>query len=107
MTGIGQTSVYSTVQILSTVDVDGILFEILLHVLPDHCLQYEIMIGREVLALGLAVHMTSDKLRFEKILVVNACDVINDSKIDFDSIDTDVPPENRTCLLNILKSFKK
>lgn len=34
MTGIGQTSVISTVQILTTVELDAINFEILLHVLP-------------------------------------------------------------------------
>lgn len=106
MTGIGQTSISSTSQILTTIEVDGIHFEILLHVLPDYCLRHEIMIGREVLALGLVVHMTSDKLRFERVQVVESCDVIADTKMNFELIDTDVPLDYKPQLFEILKRFE-
>lgn len=105
LTGIGQTSVTSTVQIITTVDIDKITFEILLHVLPDYCLRHGIMIGREVLTLGLVVHMSSEKLTFEKLRVVDSCDIVADGKIYFDSIETDVPSDYRSDLLDILQSF--
>lgn len=106
MTGIGQTNIASTVQILTCVEIDGINLEILLHVLPDYCLRHGIMIGREVLAMGLTVQMTVDKIRFEKINVVESCDVLSNVSIDLDLIDTDVTPEYRPRLVNILERFK-
>lgn len=53
MTGIGQTSIDSAMQILTSVQVNGINFEIILHALP-----YGIMIGRKVLVLGITVHIS-------------------------------------------------
>lgn len=52
MTGIGQTSVNSTEQIISTVEIDNITVDILFHVLPDSYLRYDIMVGRELLGQG-------------------------------------------------------
>ena len=105
LSGIGQSAIFSTVQILSQIEIDDIPIEVLLHVLPDHCLHHDIMIGREVLALGLAVNMTSDKLTFSRTRIVNNCNAPK-SNIDFDSIDTDVTPELRHELVEILKSFE-
>lgn len=67
MTSIGQSSLNSSVQILITVEVDNLSFEVLFHVLPDHCLRHNIMIGRESLFQGLAVNMTSDRLNLTKL----------------------------------------
>lgn len=58
MTGIGQTSVKSMLQILTIIKIDDITLEILFHVLPDYCLQYDIMVGLEKLSQSLTVHMT-------------------------------------------------
>ena len=93
MTRIGQTSVNSTVQILTVVEIEDITIEVLFHVLPDYYLKHDIMIGREILAQGIAVNMTSDKLNVT-------------TAIDFDMIDSDVLIENRTKLLEILKTFE-
>lgn len=54
MTGIGQTSVVSTIQVLAVVEIDNICLEILFHVLPDYCLRQDIMVGREIIRQGLA-----------------------------------------------------
>lgn len=62
MTGIGQTSVNSTVQILTIVEIDEMTLEILFHVLPDSYLHHDIMLGRELLGLGLSVRITSEKV---------------------------------------------
>lgn len=105
MTGIGQTCVVSTMQISTIVEIDGITFEVLLHVLPDYCLRHSIIIGREVLAIGLTVHMSRDRVRFERVRVVESCDVVVDNGFDLDLIDTDVPPNYKPRLLEVLQSF--
>lgn len=75
MTGIGQTSVASTVQILSLVQIDNVFLEILFHVLPDHCLKYHIMIGREILKHGISIFMTANEVQFTRIKIVNTCEL--------------------------------
>ncbi|CAH2084649.1 unnamed protein product [Euphydryas editha] len=107
MTGIGQTSINSTMQIFTTVEVNDMTFEILLHSLPNYCLRHDIMIGREVLLLGIAVHIYSNQLIFEKVKVVDSCDVIANTDIDFNLIDTDVPPEFKPQLFDILETFRQ
>lgn len=107
MTGIGQTSVNSTEQILTTVDIDSITLQILFHVLPDSYLRYDIMVGRELLGQGLSVYMTANKLQFVRATIVNVCDFANISTIDFDCVDTDVPPEHKSELVNILNTYKQ
>lgn len=106
MTGIGQTCVNSTSQILTIVEIDDIFLEILFHVLPDSCLHHNVLIGREVLAQGLAIHMTSNKLHFAKLKVIETCPVLPTNEIDFDSIDTDVPAEKRDLLIDMLRPFR-
>lgn len=64
------------------------------------------MIGREILALGIAVHMTYDKLTFIRSKVVNFCDM-STTNIDFDYLDTDVPSEFRDELIRVLKTFER
>lgn len=106
MTGIGQTFVYSTMQILTVVEIDNISLEILFHVLPDHYLRYDIMIGREILMQGLAVHMTCNKFSLVKECIVESCSVKETETISFHKIDTDVPHESRLQLIEILESFE-
>lgn len=107
MTGIGQTSVTSTEQVLTVVEINDITLEILFHVLPDTCLRHNIMIGREVLAQGVAVHMTSNELHFGRVVSVESCEISTVNDVDFNSIDTDIIPfANRDELLAILDSFK-
>lgn len=106
MTGIGHTSVYSTSQILSVIKIDDINLEVLFHVLPDKSLRHNIMIGHDVLSLGLEVHLTSDSVHFSKTMTINACHTTNSDPISFDDIDTDIPAEFRPKLLEILNEFK-
>lgn len=113
MTGIGQTSVASTLQILTTVEIDDISLEILFHVLPDCYLRSDVMIGREILSQGLAINMTSDTLHIQKVCSVNACDINSNSSsptespINFDLIDTDIPLEYKPKLISTLNKFKQ
>lgn len=91
MTGIGDSSVYSTVQILAMVQIDDIALEILFHVLPDKYLRHNIMIGYDVLAQGVDIFISSNKLHFTKTLTVNACATSTTAVVDFTDVDTDVP----------------
>lgn len=106
MTGIGQTSVHSLVQILSVVDIDDIHLEILFHVLPDHCLRHDILVGREILEQGIAVHMSADRLVFANVHVVQSCEVLASKRIDFNELDTDVTSHHKGELIDILRSFE-
>lgn len=105
LTGIGQSAVCSTVQISSQIEIDDIPIEVVFHVLPDRYLHYDVMIGREVLALGIAVNMTSDHVTFSRTRIVNLCEMTKPT-LDFDSLDTDVPPEYRNDLVELLKTFE-
>ena len=108
LTGIGQSCVYSTEQILSEIVIDDLNLEILFHVVPDRFLKSDIMIGREILTQGLSVIMTSDKVTFIRSVSVNAC-VVGDSivtEIDFRRVVTDVPVEYREQLVSVLQEFR-
>lgn len=106
MTGIGQTKVENTLQILSTVEIDDITVEILFHVLPDCYLCHNIMLGREILNQGLAVYMTSEQLKITRALIVNVCNKLENSKTNFDEIDTNISGESKLKLVVILKKFE-
>lgn len=49
---IGKSTLTVATQILSTVTIQGYTVELLFHVVPDHCLSNEIMIHRDLIALG-------------------------------------------------------
>lgn len=106
MTGIGQASVYSTLQIQTVVNIDDIALEVLFHVLPDNLLQHDIMIGQDVLNQGLEIHVTCNKVTFAKVLNVSACSTAGIENIKFDNIDTDVPSEYKPKLIEILNQFR-
>ncbi|KAH9636262.1 hypothetical protein HF086_009458 [Spodoptera exigua] len=95
MTGIGQTSVNSTIQILTLVEIDDINIEICFHVLSDHLLRYGIMIGREILGHGLTVQLTTDRIKIFRSLFIASCEV-EQTEIDWNFIDTDIPVDRRT-----------
>lgn len=106
MTGIGQTSVQSNLQIVTTVGIDGISLEIIFHVLPDSYLQHNIMIGREVLSQGLQVNITAKNLHFARILTINSCSDKSSHRTNFENINTDIPDEFKPNLLSVLTEFR-
>lgn len=106
MTGIGQTSVYSTMQIETVVEIDDIAIVVVFHVLPDHYLRYDLMIGREIMMQGVEVHMTFNKLSFVKTRIVESCNIKKTETIDLQTIDTDVPSDSKSKLIEILESFR-
>ncbi|KAH9640778.1 hypothetical protein HF086_000120 [Spodoptera exigua] len=100
--GLGQTPVYCTSQILTVVEIDNINLEILLHVLLDQYLQHNIVVGYEILLLGLTAHITASQLRFSKNQIVQLCHVSpTDQGINPDTVDTDVPPEYKDGICEI------
>lgn len=56
--GIGYANVLCTEQILCDVVIDGYHLLISFHVLPDNCLKYDVMIGREILKQGFTINMS-------------------------------------------------
>lgn len=61
LTGVGKSSVLCDSQILSRVALNGYDVPILFHFVPDDYLNNDILVGRDLLALGLSVHISSDK----------------------------------------------
>ncbi|XP_017494147.1 PREDICTED: uncharacterized protein LOC108382272 [Rhagoletis zephyria] len=107
MTDIGQTSVKSSLQILTFVEIDNVKLQILFDILPDNFLKYNIMIGCEILTQSICVKMTLKTLQFCEIdnAEVNVCEIKN-VDLDFDDIDTDIPVEHKTKLIEILNKFR-
>ncbi|XP_076284313.1 uncharacterized protein LOC143210916 [Lasioglossum baleicum] len=56
---------------------------------PDNCLKYDVMLGRDILKQGFSITMTANSFSLTKIK----------------AIDTDVPPEHKAQLSNLLNEF--
>jgi hypothetical protein len=106
MRGIGNTCVKSALQILSTVCINSCTLEIVIHVLADEYLKYDIMIEHEILTKGFDVNITRNSLYICQTKVVNACDKTAENEIDFNEIDTEVFGNDKSRLTSILKNFK-
>lgn len=109
MTGIGQTRVFSTEQILCCVVIRDHPLEVLLHVLADNYLQSDVMLGREILNRGFAVNMTATELSITKVLCVNSVNHNNDNALqsDLTAIATDVIGTDKSRLLQTLNPFSE
>ncbi|XP_066155600.1 uncharacterized protein [Euwallacea fornicatus] len=104
--GIGNATVFSTIQIRAEVIINGILIEILFHVIPDTYLNCNIMIGREILSQGFNVVMTNDRVDLFTSLSVSACVAkVNSDKFDLNEIETDVTGKDRSLLISVLSEF--
>lgn len=90
MRGIGNTCVKSTSQILSTVCINGFTLETTFHVLADSYLNYDIMIGREILSQGFDVNITQNSLVICKTRIINACSKVAEYAANINEVDTDV-----------------
>ena len=105
--GIGQTSVYSTIQILANVTINDFDLEILLHVLPDSNLKSDIMIDREILGQGFCVYLSATDFTLTKLKVVDSCTIKNSSIQNWScEIDTDISDSEMPKLLSILNKFE-
>lgn len=105
MTGIGQTRVLSTEQISCCVTINDHPLELLLHVLPDSCLQSDIMIGREILSLGFVANMTDTVFSLSKS--VNSISKNDKIQPDLNAIKTDVVGRDKLELLQTLNRFSE
>ncbi|XP_050488692.1 uncharacterized protein LOC126872634 [Bombus huntii] len=107
MRGIGNTCIKSTLQILSTVCINGLTLEIVFHVLVDDYLKYDIMIGREILSQGFDVNITQDSLVICKTKIINACGKVAEDAVDINEVDTDVIGNDKDRLISVLEKFKE
>ncbi|XP_033362397.1 uncharacterized protein LOC117240484, partial [Bombus vosnesenskii] len=107
MRGIGNTCIKSTLQILSTVCINGLTLEIVFHVLADDYLKYDIMIGREILSQGFDVNITQNSPVICKTKVVNACGKVAEDAVNINEVDTDVIGNDRDRLISVLEKFKE
>lgn len=102
--GIGNYSnVFSTEQILSDVVVDNNELSILFYVLRDDCMKYDVMIGRDILTLGYAVHLTESTLRILTVQNVGCCDL--PPLFDYYNVVSDISNENKRRLTSFLNEY--
>nr|XP_033199277.1 uncharacterized protein LOC117161683 [Bombus vancouverensis nearcticus]XP_033204812.1 uncharacterized protein LOC117165556 [Bombus vancouverensis nearcticus] len=103
---LGNTRVKSTSQILSTVCINGLTLEITFHVLADTYLNYDIMVGREILSQGFDVYITRNSVDICRTKVVNTCSKTPEDEIDINAADTDVIGNDKSRLISVLEKFK-
>uniref|UniRef100_UPI00143AB696 uncharacterized protein LOC117161613 n=2 Tax=Bombus vancouverensis nearcticus TaxID=2705178 RepID=UPI00143AB696 len=103
---LGNTHVKSTSQILSTVCINGLTLEITFHVLADTYLNYDIMVGREILSQGFDVYITRNSVDICRTKVVNTCSKTPEDEIDINAADTDVIGNDKSRLISVLEKFK-
>lgn len=82
--------------------VQGCLFDVIYHVLPDDCLNEEVLLGRDILEQGISVKINSDSLIFSKTKSFNACSRV-EKTFDMASVDTDLVGKHKEQLIEILK----
>lgn len=102
ITGIGNSNVYSNEQILSNVLIDNNDISVLFYVLPDSCLKYDVMIGRDIISLGYTVQLSEFALQVTKSKQVNFCDL---PSFNFNNVDTDISDERKRELILLLNNF--
>lgn len=103
ITGVGNSNVCCTEQILCDVTINGNTLPILFHIVPDDSLKQSIMIGREILKSDLCVKMTDSVLTITRVHDVNFCELPSENK--FDNIDSDISAENRESLISLLNEY--
>lgn len=64
LSGIGSSQVISKVQKITEVVVDGNHLNICFHIVPDNSIDYDIVIGREILNMGIKVSLTANTCTF-------------------------------------------
>lgn len=102
LTGVGNAHVYCTEQISCEITINNHCFCLTFLILPDDNLPHDIMIGSDILNLGLTVNLSSACLIVSKP-VVN-CFSPN-VEIDFSAIDCDIPPTFKDSLPLLLTEF--
>lgn len=103
--GIGKARLQCNFQILSIVVIQGHSVQLLFHVVPDNSLTNDILIGRDLIALGFSVEISQYSLAINKNQVVAHCEV--GQKIDhFNEINTDILIESRATLLELLEEYR-
>uniref|UniRef100_A0A8D8VGV3 CCHC-type domain-containing protein n=1 Tax=Cacopsylla melanoneura TaxID=428564 RepID=A0A8D8VGV3_9HEMI len=70
--GLGQSTVTSTSQVLSSVTIDGHQLEILFHIVPDKILNEPIVIGREIMKDNFSVVMDKNRYYLKKGVSIEA-----------------------------------
>ncbi|XP_043064141.1 uncharacterized protein LOC122320104 [Drosophila ficusphila] len=103
LNGIGNDSICSTMQILSNINVEQYCLEILLHVVMDKYLKYDVLIGREILSQGFSVTIAAEKFSIDKTKRVDVVTFATyDNVVDSDG---DLSNSDKMALKNILKRY--
>ncbi|XP_052849921.1 uncharacterized protein LOC128260739 [Drosophila gunungcola] len=71
LNGISNDAIYSTQQVLCNINIEQYCFEILLHVILDKYLKYDVLVGREILSQGFGVMIDADKFQIYKTKMID------------------------------------
>ncbi|CAK1548125.1 unnamed protein product [Leptosia nina] len=101
--GIGNNPVSSHLQIKCPTTIENLTVPVLYHVLPDQNLSEEVLLGRDILEMGLCINMTNDRLSISETKDSNSC--IKLETFDEESVDTDLVGSDKDKLFAILKKY--
>ncbi|XP_043863824.1 uncharacterized protein LOC122756965 [Drosophila mojavensis] len=103
LNGIGNDSICSIQQILANITIEQYCFEILLHVVLDRFLNYDVLIGREILGQGFGVLIDAARFQMYKTKEVK---VVNKTGYeDIISSSSHINEHDKMTLINILKLY--
>lgn len=102
--GIGDSSIVCTSQILAVVNIQNMNFEILFHVVPNHCLYTDVIIGRDLLGYGVNVSVSDRGVVINQERIINTC--ASSQLPDLSKVSTDVTGDDKNKLISLLEKFK-
>ncbi|CAH2105272.1 unnamed protein product [Euphydryas editha] len=104
LSGIGGDDIQCNLQIQGKVKIGNQLISLLFHVVPDDSISEPIIIGRDILDLGLCVKIDNDSLLIYSKEESHFCDSIS-CTLDLTQIDTDLQGRDKDMLIAILMKY--
>ncbi|XP_011872774.1 PREDICTED: uncharacterized protein LOC105564750, partial [Vollenhovia emeryi] len=104
LVGIGKSDIASVKHIQTEVKIRNLSLIVILHVIPDDCLNEPILLGRDILSMGISVQMGLQGLEIFPCKISNICDKSNYISNSL-QLDTDLFGDNKETLLNILSRY--
>ncbi|CAK1552936.1 unnamed protein product, partial [Leptosia nina] len=104
LTGIGNGEVECVSQVVSSVNVQGLLLSVLFHIVPDGTIIEPVIIGRDILEDNVHVQIGNEQITFSRYKNVSLAE---SSGFNFTNIDTDLQGDDKLALVRILEKYSE
>lgn len=102
--GIVKNEIKCTLQVLALVAIQSLTIEVLFFVVNDDYLSEPVLLGRDIIQMGLSVEITSQGLTIKRSLAVQIIEKPKGRKC-FDAVDTDLVGKERETLIELLSRY--